>query len=317
METKEIIGIDISKLTFDARVNNINIEYGNNKIDIKKFIKATNNNAIFVMESTGTYGSLLADTLFDSGRIVYILNPASVHYFAKMQNKKAKTDKIDPKSIQNFAEQNLDQFRPYQKPSKAIAESREAITLLEHYKKQKNAIVNQIEAISAKGNGVNKHIKMLTNDLELVNANISKLEKELNDNMKNDHPDMYENISSIPSIGTTTAAMFIAITNGFLNFQTSKQLVSYLGACPVIVQSGTSIKKSYICKIGKSLMRNRLYMCALTAIKFNNMCKDSYERLLKRGVPKKKALMSIINKLIRQIFACATKEIKFDVSLNF
>lgn len=317
MENTVFIGIDIAKSSFEANVNNKIKRYNNNKGDIKRFLKETNALAIFVMESTGPYCYPLADALFADGRTVYIVNPASIHYFAKMQNKKAKTDKIDPILIQKYAEQNIYQLRAYQKPTQVIIESREAITLLEHYKKQKNAIDNQIEAITSKGNGNIQHVKMLKNDLDLVEKNIAKLEKEINDNMSNHYKEMYENISSIPSIGPTTAAMFIAITNGFLNFQTSKQLVSYLGACPVIVQSGTSINRSYISKVGKSLMRNRLYMCALTAIKRNKMCKEAYEAFLERAVPKKKALMSIINKLIRQIFACATKNQKFEESLNF
>ena len=317
MATQEIIGLDISKATFEAHINGKSISFSNDKNGIKKFIKATNKTAVYVMESTGTYGYLLADTLFEADRLVYILNPASISYFAKMQNNKAKTDKIDAKLICDFAKQNLERFRPYQKPSQAIADSREAITLLEHYKKQKNAITNQIEAIRAKGNGSKVHLKMLEKDLELVKANIIKLEKELNSNIKDSHPDMYKNISSIPSISSTTAAMFIAITNGFLNFTRDKQLVSYLGACPVIVQSGTSIHKSYISKIGKPTMRKRLYMCSLTAIKYNKMCKETYERLLSKNMPKKKALMSVINKLIRQVFACATQGIPFSTKGTF
>ena len=52
-------------------------------------------------------------------------------------------------------------------------------------------------------------------------------------------------------------------------------------------------------------------MCAVSAKKCNESCKALYERLLAKGKPVKVALMAVVNKLIRQIYAIISKNESF------
>ena len=59
--------------------------------------------------------------------------------------------------------------------------------------------------------------------------------------------------------------------------------------------------------MGNGHLRNVLYMCSLSAIKYNTACKELYDRLKAKGKRGKVALIAVCNKLLKQAFAIATK----------
>ena len=67
------VGIDISKLTFDAHVNNSNHRYVYSAEGIEAFIKILPMDAHCVMESTGPYFCRLAEALAFSGKKVSVV----------------------------------------------------------------------------------------------------------------------------------------------------------------------------------------------------------------------------------------------------
>lgn len=70
--------------------------------------------------------------------------------------------------------------------------------------------------------------------------------------------------------------------------------------------------KAKICKMGLESMRKRLYLCALSAKRYNKACRELYERLLEKGKPKKLALIAVANKLIKQAFAILKSGLTYD-----
>jgi len=127
--------------------------------------------------------------------------------------------------------------------------------------------------------------------------------------IKQHHQELFEQVTSIPGLGRKSALLLVVITGGFTRFAHYKQLVSYLGLSPRIYESGTSIKgRARICKMGMSRVRAVLYVCSWSAIKANKACRELYERLLAKGKAKRLALIAVVNKLLRQAFAVATKK---------
>jgi hypothetical protein len=55
--------------------------------------------------------------------------------------------------------------------------------------------------------------------------------------------------------------------------------------------------------MGMSTVRRMLYLCALSAKKYNRACRELYDRLVQQGKSKKLALIAIANKLLKQAFA--------------
>ena len=65
-----------------------------------------------------------------------------------------------------------------------------------------------------------------------------------------------------------------------------------------------------------SKIRAMLYVCAWQAKKYNQACKDLYERLVENGKSKKLALIAVVNKLLKQAFAIATKKEYYSPKIN-
>ena len=83
-------------------------------------------------------------------------------------------------------------------------------------------------------------------------------------------PKQAEELQSIPGIGKKTAATLITATKGMRGFSNYRQLSSYFGLCPRIYASGTSVRgKARICKMGQARMRQMLYVCAWSAMRYN------------------------------------------------
>ena len=85
-----------------------------------------------------------------------------------------------------------------------------------------------------------------------------------------------------------------------IRFTDYRKLSSYIGICPRLFESGSSVKgKTRICKMGMSRIRAMLYMCSWSAKRCNKTCRELYERLIAKGKAKKQALIAVANKLLK------------------
>ena len=101
-------------------------------------------------------------------------------------------------------------------------------------------------------------------------------------------------------------------TGSFTLFSSAKKYAKYIGVCPSYQQSGTSVKtRGIINRDGDSELRSMLYVASWSAIRFNSGCKQTYDRLKAAGKPGKLALIAVINKLLRQVFAVILKNEKY------
>ena len=179
--------------------------------------------------------------------------------------------------------------------------------------KEERALKNQLEAIShsiVQSVQVKEKIK---SKLHQIKEDLIEIGQSAEKIMRQCEAESYANLESIPGIGKKTAIVLIALTQCFREFDNAKQVSSYFGLCPRIYESGTSVKgKSRICKMGMSLIRRLLYMCALSAKVHNKACRELYERLLKQGKQKKLALIAVANKLLKQAFSIIKNKTTYD-----
>jgi len=107
--------------------------------------------------------------------------------------------------------------------------------------------------------------------------------------------------------------LLIVSTNGFRDFESSRQLSSYFGLAPNERSSGSSIRgKSRISKMGDPLVRNHLFLCSFTACVHNPQCKALFDRIVLKGKSKKLALIAVCNKLIKQAYGTAKSDLDYD-----
>lgn len=307
---KKYVGIDISKEYFDVALPQENpylyLQLPNTLKGFKELLKQLPPFCVVVMEASGPYYLQLATYLHEKGITVSVVNPLVIRRFCQMRMVRAKTDKKDAQMIAEYGK--TEQPVAWEPPKEYILELKQMQAVSSQLKKHQNALQRQKEAFECSPAISQTALNSINTSLQTNIKEQKQLEQEMLQLIQQHHGKMHQNIQTIPGIGKKAALLLIAISNGFEKFHTAKQLCSYLGVCPRIYESGKSVKgKSKITKMGQGNLRAVLYLCSWSAIKHNKACKELYQRLLERGKPKMVALIAVVNKLIRQAFAIATK----------
>ncbi len=105
-----ILGIDISKVSFDAVLllegKALHKAFSNDPSGFRALQgwlrRAAATPVCACMEATGSYGDTLADFLYNCGHTVSVVNPARIHSYAKSRLSRNKTDKGDAHLIALF-----------------------------------------------------------------------------------------------------------------------------------------------------------------------------------------------------------------------
>jgi transposase len=309
MRTKLITGIDISKQYFDAAItldgnseNYVYKRFNNNEEGFKKFRDALPEPACCVMEASGPYYLKLATYLHVQQIEVCVVNPLSVKYFSQMRIRRTKTDKKDSSLIAEYAKSEEPESWTPKEPYEL--ELQQLSALLDNYTRQRTSLVNQQEAFN-KGTVQSKIVvKSIKQQVLALEKQIRLLGITMEEIINHHFADLHQRLQTIPGIGKQTSLQLILVSNGFRRFSNVKQLVAYIGLCPRIFESGSSVKgRSKICKMGMSHIRKLLYLCAMQAIKGNKACNELYQRIKLKGKSGKLALVAVANKLLRQAFA--------------
>ncbi|SPM45831.1 IS110 family transposase [Orientia tsutsugamushi] len=297
-----IVGIDVSKETFDAAV------LINNKVQTRKF---NNNSEGFnklvtwlksrgtghvCMEATGIYWKNLAKYLYDYGYKVSVVNPASIKGFAMSKLSRTKTDKADSVLIADFCKA----MKPeawYPQPL-YIQELQQLVNRLNVLIKHKTQETNRLEGASkAIANNIQMHI-------EFLETQIKEIEQLINDHIKN-NKDLHNKAMLLESIpgGAKTQAVVLAFLADIEKFSSAKQVVAFVGLNPKHRQSGSSVRgASRISRTGNSDLRKSFYMPAMSALRHNCIIKQFSQRLSDTGKPKMLILIAAMRKLLHIIY---------------
>lgn len=132
VETKLVVGIDISKKTFDVALPHkeryLSEQYSNDVKGFKQLAEALPPGAHCVMEASGPYYLRLATYLHLQGIKVSVVNPLVIKRFSQMRLLRAKTDKADAKMIAEYGKaENPERWDP---PQQYILELQQLQSLL-------------------------------------------------------------------------------------------------------------------------------------------------------------------------------------------
>jgi len=303
------IGIDVSKDSFvaayPAQSGYTTKTFKNTTGGAREFIKSLPIGCHCVMEATGNYSMLLLYLLQMANITVSMENPQKIKHFARAMLSTTKTDDIDAKLIAMYGEKM--EPTPYKIPSECIMMLKQKRTLLRQLKKQLTMMLNLQHSMSVlpKQDPTTKAATEQT--IKFFRKKIAMLEDEITHLSNKEFKRQMELLTSIKGIGKTLASALIVATGGFAYFSNAKQISRFLGLCPTYQQSGTSVNfKGHINRNGDTYLRSQLYIAAVSSIKFNAACKETFERLKARGKSGKVAVIAVANKLIRQAFAVVT-----------
>ncbi len=311
-ESKIILGCDLSKdkidiASIDKRSRKTLSEKTetNNLKGFKNIIKpysSTLGELHIIVEATGNYHIKFTDYLEKANIKFSIVNPLRIKRFAQMKMLRLKTDKADAMIIAQYGvEQTPEAHKPLttaQKELKALG------TVRNHLIKQRTMTKNLLHSHNLLTDTTKESISAIKSTLKTFNVEIKKLDDKIEALIKEHYNDTYSKLLSIKGIGPKTASGTIAYLGDLNNFESHKQMASFIGITPAIRQSGKSLNKtSGITKQGNANLRTLFYLAALSASRSNSACIELYNRLILKGKQKKTALIAVANKLIKQLFA--------------
>ncbi len=303
-------GIDISKSFFDVAVPNGEkydyYKFSNDQAGFDSLRELLNKDHQVIMEASGPYYLSLASYLSRAGIRVSVVNPLVIRRFCQMRMSRAKTDKKDAQMIAQYGKTEKPAL--WEPPKQHSISLQQLEAVLFSLNKEYTALSNQLESFQSSGMLEPDLEKMIQAELLHKQVLINSISQRMQELAEEYYSDTMSKLQSIPGMGKKTAMMLIVLSGGFERFDNYRKLSSYIGLCPRIFESGTSIKgKARICKMGMSRIRAMLYICSWSAKRCNKSCKELYDRLVAKGKAKKLALIAVANKLLKQAFAIATQ----------
>lgn len=262
------------------------------------------------LEATGTYGEALATALFDAGHVVSVVNPATIHHYAKSHLSRAKTDRVDGDLIAEYTRK----------------EQPAAWTPLPREVRDLQALVRRLEVLI--GMQTEETNRAQAGELtEAVQASIRTIVSHLDEEIRtvraqirqhmDQHPTLRQQrdlLTSIPGIGEKTAAVLLAELF-HKPYTSAKQAAAFAGVTPRANDSGIHVGRRTMSKVGPGRVRKALYFPAIAALRSNPTLRPLATRLGREGKPKLVIIGAAMRKLIHIAFGVLKSGRVYDPSL--
>lgn len=313
-----VYGIDVSKDTLDYINLDTNAQskekaqIKNRLKQIEAWVKTLDTQCLCVVESTGTYSSTLIYLLNKHDIKVAVVSPYKSKSFMDALGVSNKTDDQAAYCLAMMG-LRLD-LKLYQMPSVNRLKHKQLQNAHNAMMKQSRMLKNQLHALDQLPIIDQVARKAYEQTLQTIDQQIKILEDQMAD-LEEDEDFSKSKLlaSSVVGIGPKTARAMMLAANCFEQFETSEALCKYFGLTPNSHYSGSSVrKKGRITKMGAHYVRSLLYICTRSAIRYNQACKELYQRLRTKGKPHRVAAVAVMHKLVKQVFACVKKQVKFD-----
>ena len=331
------IGIDMSMDSFESCIKGLRVDETEKILGTRKFPNTASGFASFcqwfeakrkdksipcrlLLEVTGVYHENLLFYLHDLGYDISLeLGKRTKRYF-ESKGFDSKNDKEDAKGLASMIlERKLKVWQPL---SEKLYDIRQILRYRKSLAENKVAYQNQLHAIRYAHRTSELVLRSITEKIQELKKQIRELEQQAKSILEQDEQLCKRAktiVDSLPGIGWLTIMEVLAETDGFVMFNSTKQLTKYAGYDIIERQSGKRNGKTAISKNGNARLRSAMFMPAATHIR---SCKESsltqlYLRLLKRnGGIHKKALAAVQRKLLCLIFTLWKSGDQYDLEYH-
>jgi transposase len=320
-EVRAVVGIDVSKAKLDIALLNKgkvkNKVLPNTPAGYTELLTWLAKADVVVgetdvcMEATGIYFEPVALALHQAGAKVSVVNPSCIKGFGQGENIRNKNDAVDAALIARFClKMEPSAWTPPPLEQRQLKGWTQRLQALKDMQQQET---NRLEAQSF--SGLEEHAAHIKEHITWLETEIAKLEKEIDDHIDR-HPDLKrdaELISSIPGVGTTTAARVLGHLGDIRRFTSAKALSAFLGVTPKQRTSGSSVRgQTVISRTGDTALRAALFMPSMAARRHNPILSAFADRLLATGMAKRAVISAVTHKLVHIIYGVVVNNRKFD-----
>jgi len=294
----KFVGIDVSKARLDVGVwpGAESFSLSNDERGIAQLVESVRRLApqAVVLEATGGLESVAAGELLAAELKVAVVNPRQVREFARSLGRLAKTDRLDALVLAQFAQSadsngrlaSMRTLDPAQAELKAlVARRRQLMQMLvaeTNRRERAPKIIRKSVVQSIKG--LKRAIAMVEQQVAEVIANspVQRAKAKL--------------LRAVPGVGPELTAGLLADLPE-LGELGRRAIASLVGVAPHAHESGSFHGRRMIWG-GRAHVRTKLYMAALSAVRFNPLLRAHYDALLERGKARKLALVACMRKLL-------------------
>lgn len=318
MQATHLLGIDIAKDKFDVCLRAAAADgprhahtFPNHAKGFKALnawlAKLSSGPLHACLEATSRYGDALALHLHQHGHTVSVVNPRRTRHYADSRLVRTQNDTIDAALIADFcASQNPRSWEPVSAGKRQLQNLVRTRGFFLNQKQQCGNRLETADALSA------KHLRQQVRQLD---ATLGKLEAQIKDLLPT-QPDLARQVEladSISGVGWLTAAVAVAELPPIERLEHAGQAVALAGLDPRKKTSGTSVYTApRLSKMGSRLLRQTLYMAALTALRYNPIIRALGERLQAKGKGGKRTVAAAMRKLVRLIYGVLKQGKPFD-----
>lgn len=268
-----------------------------------------------VIEPTSTYHQLLVHALIDQGIRYTLINPARTAMFARMQGKRAKTDRVDARLLAEMGQR--EHLRPTQAPTPVQQELKTLRRHREWLEGEARAVSNRLEAARRSPStpqivldSLDRTRKELLEEAKAIDK-AAKRYLDANEDLKASA----DLLISIPGVGQRTAIMLLSEMPLVQRCDNAKAWVAFCGLNPETRESG---KKSWsrLSRMGAARIRAALYLAAVSALRWNPLVRALGDRLSARGKAGKVRVVAAMSKLLRICFGVLKNSRPFDPEVH-
>lgn len=287
------IGVDIGSDILDFAAHGIEGTCGNDPSGFRALLAATNRlrtQRHFICEPTGQYGIKLVSFLLSKRCRVSVVSGSRVRQFAKAAGRKAKTDRFDAKLLAEFGEWSRPD--PMKRPSNSQMALSRAVRFRWQLERLRQVVKRQhgqqLDSVCRKRMG--EVLKVVSAQLKHANGMVDAAVAS------DPHfRDLSRVLTTVVGVGPRAAATFLAELPE-LGSADRRRIASLVGVAPFNDDSGTFVGGAI--EGGRIRVRNVLFMCAMVAVRHNEVLRPVYEGLRKRGKPHRVALVAVMRRLL-------------------
>ena len=324
----KFVGIDVGKRTCVASIINERgqllktTKYANTRKDVNEFLDMLLSEygaCSAVCESTARMWIKTYEEFERRNIRIVLANPRKL----KLKQSGLKTDKVDSiKLAQRLRNNDVEASHvPGPETRRIIDLLRQRVILVQErtrYLNRQHSLLDKYDYKVASHNGATsggKHqayldgLKLDSGDMVLMAQYVSVV-RCLNEQIEQlNHlinVDAYGNeyakkIMGIPGFGAFSALLVAVGIDDIERFDSYKKLVSYMGLCPRVYQSGASVKHGRMKKDRDGLLTRTMMQAAMVAAQYDGHLKKLYERYRERH-PKLVARSHVANKMVVYIY---------------
>src|SRR5918996_1159778 len=262
------------------------------------------------VEASGPYALTISYFLLEGCYQVVELNPGQASQFRKAQGKKAKTDRVDARSLAAFL--GVGSYKPLSLTDPVLENLRELTRFRADLLQDRTRRLNRSQAQAILGAAVTTvGLLRRQRSLELKLALLAQSIRALNSQLERVEGEIQELFGQLPYDpkdfpvgGVQALAAILSEIQDIHRFPTLKQFLSHLGWCPKTFQSGSfRLEHPRMSHAGNPYVRRMVWMLAIQAVRSVPAYRDYFQRRTAAGKKKMHSMVAVGRKLLSAIYA--------------